>query len=70
MEIWKDIPGYEGMYQVSNKGRVKSLTRIVKYKDGRERHYKEQQLATFINCNGYIMVSLSKNSWWEKMGIC
>ena len=29
MEIWKDIPGYEGMYQVSNKGRVKSLTRVV-----------------------------------------
>lgn len=29
-EIWKDIPGYEGMYQVSNLGRVKSLTRRVK----------------------------------------
>ena len=26
-EIWKDIPGYEGMYQVSNQGRVKSLKR-------------------------------------------
>lgn len=25
MEIWKDIPGYEGLYQVSNLGRVKSL---------------------------------------------
>jgi len=28
-EIWKDIPGYEGKYQVSNMGRVKSLSRIV-----------------------------------------
>lgn len=25
MEIWKDIPGYEGLYQVSNYGNVKSL---------------------------------------------
>ena len=29
-EIWKDIPGFEGRYQVSNLGRVKSLPRIVK----------------------------------------
>ena len=27
VEIWKDIKGYEGLYQVSNKGRVKSLNR-------------------------------------------
>ncbi len=29
-EIWKDIKGYEGLYQVSNLGRVKSLDKIVK----------------------------------------
>jgi len=28
-EVWKDIPGYEGKYQVSNLGRVKSLSRII-----------------------------------------
>ena len=28
-EIWKDIEGYEGLYQVSNFGRVKSLDRYV-----------------------------------------
>ena len=28
-EIWKDIPNYEGIYQISNKGRVKSLTRTI-----------------------------------------
>lgn len=27
MEIWKDIPDYEGLYQVSNLGRVKGLIR-------------------------------------------
>lgn len=31
-EIWKDIPGYEGLYQVSNRGRVKSLNRIIKHR--------------------------------------
>ena len=28
IEIWKDIEGYEGMYQVSNMGRVRSLDRV------------------------------------------
>ena len=30
IEIWKDIIGYEGYYQISNLGNVKSLNRIVK----------------------------------------
>ena len=29
-EIWKDIKEYEGSYQVSNLGRIKSLDRIIK----------------------------------------
>lgn len=33
-EIWKDVQGYEGYYQVSNFGRVKSLTRTVKSNKG------------------------------------
>ena len=33
-EIWKDIEGYEGLYQVSNLGRVKSLKRFVNSKNG------------------------------------
>jgi hypothetical protein len=28
MEIWKDIPGYEGIYQVSNLGKIKSIPRV------------------------------------------
>ena len=31
IEIWKDIKGYEGLYQVSNWGRVKSLERVVQF---------------------------------------
>ena len=34
MEIWKDITGYEGLYQVSNLGRIKSKRKILKPIDG------------------------------------
>lgn len=30
MEIWKDIPGHEGRYQVSDEGRVRSIDRPVR----------------------------------------
>ena len=33
-EIWKDIKGFEGLYKVSNLGNVKSLTKIIKTKNG------------------------------------
>ena len=31
LEIWKDIKGYEGLYQASNLGRIKSLNKIQTY---------------------------------------
>lgn len=43
-EIWKDVIGYEGIYQVSNLGNVKSLYRKVFYADGRTYTYKERIL--------------------------
>ena len=39
-EIWKDIPDYEGYYQVSDIGRVRSLDRWITYSNGQERFYK------------------------------
>ena len=32
-EIWKDVIGYEGLYQVSNYGRIKSLKRTINLKN-------------------------------------
>ena len=58
-EIWKDIPGYERLYQVSNLGNVKSCSKI--RKGGRYncvRTYKEKQLKTTKNPYGYIYVQL------------
>lgn len=57
-EIFKDIEGYEGLYQVSNLGRVKSLERKVNKGHG-ERTISEKILKQMINLYGYKFVHLS-----------
>lgn len=59
-EIWKDIPNYEGLYQVSNLGRVKSLDRVVE-RNGIPMILKGRILKTPVNKCGYCRVNLSKN---------
>ena len=59
-EEWKDIEGYEGYYQVSNHGRVKSLSR--KRTTGpKPGTLKERILKGSINSDGYKNVKLYKN---------
>ena len=53
MVIWKDIKGYEGKYQISNKGRVRSLD----YKGTK----KKKLLKASTNKEGYIQIRLYKN---------
>jgi hypothetical protein len=60
MEIWKDIPNYEGLYQVSNKGRVKSLARSVIYTNGVIGNFKERILRTSLTL-GYPDVVLTRD---------
>jgi predicted DNA-binding protein (UPF0251 family) len=48
VETWKDIPGFEGYYQASNMGRVKSLGRQVTYGRGVSR-WKEESILTPTN---------------------
>ena len=48
MEEWKDIKGYEGLYQVSNKGRVRSL-----------KH--DKMIKPIQHSNGYLFVNLHKD---------
>lgn len=61
-EIWKDITGYEGEYQVSNTGRVRSLDRcrLVKNRYGRMsyRTDKGREMVQMDNGHGYLIVSL------------
>ena len=66
-EIWKDVEGFEGLYQVSDRGRVKSLNRVVSYGD---RHYtiREKIKKGTIKSRGsqkgggYVVVSLYKDN--------
>ena len=58
MEVWKDLPSYEGVYQVSSLGNVKSLERKVKNKDG-FRTVRERILKPAVDVYGYYIVSLS-----------
>ena len=58
MEIWKNIKGYEGLYQISNMGRVKSLERKIPHWRGGERVQKERILKQVVTHNGYLRVGL------------
>ena len=59
-EIWKDIKDYEGLYQISNLGRVKSLYRLVKCRGG-SRSVPERILHQYhLTKIGYKTVTLSK----------
>jgi hypothetical protein len=61
-EIWKDIPNYEGMYQVSNLGRVKSLPRKRKGNGDSTCMVSERILKGKIDKYGYLVFALSKNA--------
>lgn len=57
-EIWRDIRGYEGLYQVSNFGRVKSF------------HFGKEKLRKLVlNDKGYLLVGLNKAGKTKKFGV-
>ena len=60
-EEWRDITGYEGLYMVSNKGRVKSLRRTARTIGNGKRLVPERILKAGIWGRGYCHVSLMKN---------
>lgn len=66
-EVWKDIPEYEGYYQVSNMGRIKSLDRYVTMKRRCDSHAQTRLLkGCIIKMNlsrgGYGICHLKRNS--------
>ena len=61
-EGWRDMEGYEGLYQISNLGRVKSVSRY--QRDGRFR--EEMIMKLTIGSSGYLTVTLhDKNGEWK-----
>jgi hypothetical protein len=65
LEEFKDIPNYEGCYQVSNLGRVKSLRRYVSHSLYGSMFIKESVLKQSFNGNGYLIVNLAKNTKYK-----
>lgn len=66
-EIWKDIAGYEGLYQVSNFGRVRSLDRIIvrgtsKRRGPHKARLKGKVLTLVSGVEGYLVVPLGKSN--------
>lgn len=60
-EVWRDIQGYEGKYQVSSQGRVRSLTRLITNKLGVSQLVQGRIMKATKNRRGYYIVDLCKN---------
>jgi hypothetical protein len=61
-EEWRDVPGYEGRYQVSDLGRVRSVPRKVRAVSKRGREYEIQLKGRILSpgiCREYLIVNLS-----------
>lgn len=63
MEVWKPIPGYDGLYEASTYGKIRSLDRVVTDTVGRTYLVRGKILKSSItaNCGGYCRVSLRKD---------
>jgi hypothetical protein len=60
VEIWKDIKGFEGIYQISNQGRIKALA--VRKLRGRFFHNQPEKLLKYkISAKGYCVINLCNN---------
>ncbi len=68
-EVWKDIKGYEGLYQVSNFGRVKSLPRFRIGKSNSLVPINESIMKDTISNRGYNIISLCKNGKYKTLTI-
>lgn len=60
-EIWQDICGFEGIYQVSNLGRIKTLDKWLKSGNKSQRLSTERIIKPIIQHSGYAHVGLWKN---------
>jgi hypothetical protein len=69
MEIWKPVVGYEGLYEVSSLGRVKSLQKTI----FREKHgnwvQPERILKNSSQQNGYVAITIYKNGKAKRINI-
>jgi hypothetical protein len=65
-EIWKDISGYEGLYQASTLGNVRSVDRNVIYKNGVVATHRGKILKPKMSGNDYLHLTPSKGNVAKK----
>ena len=61
MENWKPITGFEGIYEVSDTGRVRSLSRDIVKSNGVVQHRTGRLKKNITTPDGYFVVNLSKS---------
>jgi hypothetical protein len=71
VEQWASIPGYEGIYEVSSNGQVRSLSRVVAMPDGTTRRIAGRILKRRVDSTstGYVYVSLCANGEERKTSV-
>lgn len=69
-EIWKPIKGYEGIYEASTLGRIKSVDRVIEYSNG-IKHFTKGKILNPSICKktGYFQVSLCKDGDIKKIDV-
>ena len=60
-EVWKPVVGYEGIYEVSNFGRVLSLDRLVPLRNNAIRPTKGRIITPCLKPNGYLYITLKRD---------
>ncbi len=69
MEVWKDVKGCEGKYQVSNLGRVKSLSRTVLNR-GKHMFISKEKILVLSKSRGYNIMNISINGKPKSIRVC
>jgi hypothetical protein len=69
LEFFDDVPGYEGLYQISDRGRVLSLERTKKGAGDSIRSVRERILKPVLNSDGYLYAPLSKDGKTKRFRI-
>ena len=66
---WRPAVGFEGFYEVSNDGLVRSVARVVIRRDGKPMPVKQQIMKQVLSNAGYVRVSMSKDGWkgWKSV---
>ena len=60
IEIWKDIPDYEGYYQASDLGNIRGLDRVIINSFGRQKTIKGEIIKPVVGKDGYLKLNLAK----------